>query len=62
MQEPQQCMITHKTNWRKFRPRNNSDHESDSPGLTVIDICKAFNLMILNGRKADGLYGKHTFF
>ena len=42
--------------------RGNTDHQSNTHGHKVIDLCKTCNLRILNGRKLGDSFGKPTFF
>ena len=42
--------------------RVNTDHQSNTHGHNVIDLCKTCNLRILNGRKLGDSFGKPTFF
>ena len=41
--------------------RVNSDHQSNTHGHEVIDLCKTCNLRIPNGRKVGDSFGKPTF-
>ena len=42
--------------------RNNYDSHSNKHGDRILDICKACNVRIMNGRKSGDTFGKPTFY
>ena len=42
--------------------RNSADHELNSKGKELLDICKIYDLCIINGRKTGDLVGNYTSF
>ena len=45
-----------------FRYRYNRDKEHNDAGKQVLDMCKSFNLRILNGRKLGDMRGDFTHY
>ena len=45
-----------------FRYRYNRDKEHNDAGKQVQDMCKSFNLRILNGRKLGDMWGDFTHY
>ena len=50
-------------NWEKTLHRNSQDTKSTNErGLTLLEWCKAYDLLILNGRKTGDIFGCYTSF
>ena len=54
--------VFHIENYEEPTLRNSEDKKTCKRGLNVIDQCKSFDYLILNGRKTGDIFGKCTSF